>query len=856
MPGHTLTIKNCTVSFSEPGKIIVRQNGKLILENAILTTKCENAMWGGIEVYGNSGFPQSDLTYHGYVEMNNSTIENSTCGITTVQYEYNQDSGGAVPVPLMSGGKITAVNSKFINNYLAVEFYPYSFENESSFNYCTFKTTDDYVGTDGPDYFVRMSGVNGIPFTCCSFINTRISNIGFERWGGGIYSFNSSLDIQNQGCSSIGSTLFQGLTRGIYAINSGDDQTISVKNADFIDNYRGIYLSGMSLINPASVVSCNFQICNPPSQIEMYPYGLYLDNCTSYKIEENLFKSTNTPFPLEHIKIGLIVNNSGPDPNQIYRNKFENLYSGIIAQNKNRSINGSTGLEIKCNIFSGEDPDDNKDCLYDISVTINEDGLGSEEGIKADQGTNVQYPQAPAGNIFSDIVFGMNQYQYINYGNHITYWQNSTITNNDPIVQPKRYNVDDPPLFTPLDNPGNYQFIDWNYCCPPNYLDYTGEPDSLKQTLLNTENEIDSIQTALSIITDGGNTFELNNLILASIPSDSILIRNELLAFSPFLSDSVLKSAIRKEEVLTAGLVTQILSANPQTPKSTPLMTALDSRIAQLSDEQWFDVLNGIEVISAKEELEKTLSSKMTQQSECIRKLISKYKTLYSPNLCADSITNLLYEHGTLASKYDLVIQCLCNNDSVGAKIAYKNIPASYSLSLKEQEEYEAFGHYLSLKITLLSRNNSLLSSDSILINTLKTLQTGSGSITDAYSRGYLIALDSLTYSEPIILPQQVLKSSNRIRVKSPAKNETSEYSVFPNPANSYVIIKYNGIDATANHSLDITNIHNQKIMEIQLGKSNSYRLLDVSFLKAGQYILEFSKDGQPKEVKKLIILN
>lgn len=333
-PGATLKIKNCTVSFSGQAKLVVKQGGKLVIEYATLTTKCPGVMWQGVEVWGYSGYTQNDPEHpQGKVEMVSGTIEKAKIGITTVNYEYVPDGDTMFPMPTFAGGIIQAENSDFINNIVAIEFYPYRFPNTSYFKNCSFESTSDFLEHKLPDYFLKMFGVDSVEIFSCSFINTRNTNIdSCFKWGGGIFSYNSSvvvkkLNSQTEKCK------FQRLTRGIYALNSGDTKSVTVEDAEFTENYRTVYLSGMGSVNATRIVLNDIKVPAPPANIEQYPYGLYLDYCTGYKVEANTFWSTTREDPT----IGLIVNNSGPEDNIIYRNTFKKLYAGIIAQNRNRN---------------------------------------------------------------------------------------------------------------------------------------------------------------------------------------------------------------------------------------------------------------------------------------------------------------------------------------------------------------------------------------------------------------------------------------------------------------------------------------------------------------------------------------
>lgn len=120
--GYTLTI-NCKVILPTQARIIVEKGAKLIIDGGIVTTECENEMWQGIEVQGNSS--QHQYTVGGscaqgtVILQNGAVIENAECGIKTI------NTNAASPAST-TGGIIQADNSTFRNCEKAVEFMRYS----------------------------------------------------------------------------------------------------------------------------------------------------------------------------------------------------------------------------------------------------------------------------------------------------------------------------------------------------------------------------------------------------------------------------------------------------------------------------------------------------------------------------------------------------------------------------------------------------------------------------------------------------------------------------------------------------------------------------------------------------------
>jgi hypothetical protein len=203
----------------------------------------------------------------------------------------------------------------------------------------------------------------------------------------GIYSLHSLVNVQN--------CYFNNLKYGIYATYMPGRFTATIQRSQFTDNYRGVYLGGATLT--PTVILNKFSILDNPINTDLLrSYGLYLDACDAYEVEENELWTTtlnNTGGNL-----GIIVNQSGGNPNEIYLNSFHDLFRGTQDQNTNASksipvdmygniiVGGlitSQGLENICNTFSNIND-------FDIGVT-------SGKGINYFQGFN----GFPAGNCFS-----------------------------------------------------------------------------------------------------------------------------------------------------------------------------------------------------------------------------------------------------------------------------------------------------------------------------------------------------------------------------------------------------------------------------------------------------------------------
>ena len=360
--GSTLTI-TCCVSFVPQARIIVRPGGKLIVDGGTLTSACAGEMWQGICVEGHTSLPQTAANQGTVQLLNGATIENARRGIYTGAYGENWHT---------TGGIITADSATFRNCAKAVEYLSYAdttapgFVNDNwgSFSNCTFTVDDNNLfAANNTDFLahVTMWDVKGVRFTHCRFEDVRtgfhtrksaISTIdaGFKIKNGCDYT----LPLSNPDCNCYLTTntycSFSGFGTAINAATSGNPYAVSIDGARFTDNEAGVKIEGN---NHATVTRCTFDL-NVQTGLAFKPaVGLFLDTCTGYLVEENTFSCSATA--PQYQRYGILVGNSGPDANSIYRNDISNMSVGVYVQGDNAKK--LTGLQFTCNVFSGNEND-------------------------------------------------------------------------------------------------------------------------------------------------------------------------------------------------------------------------------------------------------------------------------------------------------------------------------------------------------------------------------------------------------------------------------------------------------------------------------------------------------------------
>ena len=391
--GSKLTLKDCWLHMPSDARIIIKPGGKLIVDGANITNKCNN-MWHGIEVWGNSSDHQQYVNggyLQGYLELRNgATIENAICAVELWHPNHNKTTGGI----------IFAKDAVFRNNRKAVHakdytnFYPTS-GGEAPYNaifrHCEFIIDDDYLETETFYKHVDIANVNGFKFQGCEFSVSPNSN-GASAWCMGIGAYSAGFIVDSycensavNPCpeNSLYRSTFTGFNNGILSVNEGNSaRTFSVKNSDFTNNHRGILAHNTGY---AVIVGNEFNIgCNRECG-----YGVYADGVTNFCIEENTFKPVTNA---NCVTYGIGIFNS-ESINDIYLNTFEDLTCGNVSVGINYTTLG--GLTYTCN--------DNTGNSVDFCV-LKDNGTG---GVRPQQGGISK----AAGNTFSG-----SQYHFYNNG--------------------------------------------------------------------------------------------------------------------------------------------------------------------------------------------------------------------------------------------------------------------------------------------------------------------------------------------------------------------------------------------------------------------------------------------------------
>lgn len=825
--GVTLTVKG-TISVPAGHSIIVEPGGKLILNGGTLTNACGDT-WQGIEVWGNPSLSQIPANQGWLVITNGGTIENAEVAVRAGSADYTGKGGGIV----------SAENAVFLNNTVSVMFDPYTaYTNTSAFGSCTFNYTKAISGE--PElYFAKLNNVISVQFNYCTFTN----NSNQDRIGVGIESINSIFSVEGL-CTEYSGTecndwdpgLFENLEYGVYATASTTTRFADISHTTFTDNSHGIYLGGMTL---PRVTSNEFQLNRTAAQ---GGYGLYLDGSTQYWVEDNHFESSIAETPTG---IGIYVNASGSLANEIYLNSFDYIEYAVTVLGYNRnSRTTTTGLQIRCNYYDNT--------LYDETIVHEGPFLPGSDGIASIQGNNtlIPVPTDMAGNIFyyNNSVSGDFD-DLNNQSNHFFYYysNNAGINHVEPLDYTASTVTKQPKTTTP-----------WTYenGCPSNLTTGGGGGTEESRASMNEAlSDIESTETVLLALVDGGDTESLKTEVETSTPPETAEIYNELMTGSPYLSETVVGTAIDKEEVLPNSMVRDVMVANPHTSTSLQLLDKLDDRNNPMPAWMKAQILAGRSIQSLKTELESQLAGYQMAKCRAMNSLARHFGQQPENPAITDSLIALYQSDNTLSSRYMQAWLYLYSGQYQQGHNVMASIPANFTLAEDELTEYQNIQWLYAMLKGLLESGNGLDGLSEAQIAQLHAIVADETDFASVYARNMLLAIDELEYQEPIILPNS-MKSTEVEEAYHEVLNSQAPtiLEVYPNPSKDFIILAYQ-FDKETKGMIEIRDISGKPVQSIPFNGMQDQVTVTTSGWTAGVYILSLVVNDKVIETTKFTLV-
>jgi hypothetical protein len=439
-----------------------------------------------------------------------------------------------------------------------------------------------------------------------------------------------------------------------------------------------------------------------------------------------------------------------------------------------------------------------------------------------------------------------------NEGEHITYYYPLNAPGYNDRIRPIDYSINTVSIFPVTVIP------DWSIeeGCPSN-LGQGGGIEDLKSEIAVTEQKIDSIENILTLLIDGGDTEELQSDVELSTPPESMDIYNDLMSESPYLSDTVISTAIEKEDVLPNAMIRDVMVANPNTAKSNMLMDKLDERYNPLPDYMKTQILQGRSILSIREETEADLSRFKAKKARAFNEIIRHYRhDTLNPQASADSILMMYQNENQLWAKYALAFEYLSRDDSANTMSTLDSIFLLFDLTASQLAVQQDYEDYFEILTGLMSEGKTVYQADSADKAQLYSLLDNSTGNIKSYVRNLLITIDTLTYQEPYFFPD-LLKSADAYENYLNILNANApEYiKVIPNPAKDFVIIEYKQ-EIEGDAQIIFTALNGKVLKSMQVNDKHNQLVLDTGKWPAGIYIATMKKNGNIIESVKFTIVN
>ncbi len=823
--GGTLTITG-TVNMGKDARIIIERGGKLVLDGATLTTGCHDAMWEGIEVWGDPTVDQHTTSSHGWIEIKNgSLIEHAKDAIYTGRMDQNNNWVWSHT----GGGIIQAFNSTFRNNGRSLQIM--SFHNPkvngvepanvNVFRNCVFESTkrlrEDLYLTNGvycaPKYFVTVWDVKGMRFYGNIFRNAGLNEYPTsvnapDRLGGGVLFFGASCIFDDYvpcfTCSAIHNT-FKNLYRGIDNWGTNSLTSMNIKNCSFVNVNAGITLNG---VRGDKILSNTFDTDNELREDVQNMAHIQAQQSAGFLITENTFTKTTGSILNSFASV---IDNTSITGADLFKNTYRNMVWGLETNNDNQY------LKVQCNDFDNLWRDWN-------SNRIGFDGA------------------RPSQNVFLQGSFWWSANNQ--FDNSCSAQNHEHIYNTNPtgIALPKHQlqyfsgNEVRPPadacVLAPAVNLSHAAGNNLQSCLSKT----TGNNGTIQTEIINKQISA----TSKKALIDGGRTNDLINLVNDPMTTDQA-VYDTLMLYSPFLSDEVLMVAINRSTFHDSYLFDILLLHSGLSPL---VMEELANRSPAMLQGLYDSLMIWQDSIAARDTLVAQIQSLLRDAQLEFNELLRNYEdsglvdsVIYQLSLLSDvnskgKYINMLIELGDFSTASTKIVS-LDSNDP-------------------EQEDLQTFEN---IHLGLKNGGNNWFAVTQNQREELRELATHENSVAKHAQAVLILIEDTMIYTFPdttILAPNG---PASQPQSTKRAIGNSIQMLVFPNPFTNSINVEY--FLPNQNKGvvfLKVYTIQGRLIKEVNLGLNKKGRIkvsLDEAAL--GMYIAQLVQNGAIIKTVKLV---
>ena len=857
-PGVTLDVR-CTLYMSPHAKIIVKQGARLIIDGGTLTAHsgvCHD-FWPGIEVWGTSNqhqSPASHPTHQGMVILKNgAVIEHAHEAIRLWKPGDWNSMGGVVQVQGPASG--STPNATFLNCRRAVEFMAYQnfvpsnpsipLPNNSYFSNAWFKVDDDYRGSSGFYAHVSMWAVDGVYFTACTFENAQTTITESGDLGRGIISGDADYKVLGH-CTQLlppGTPCpeqdmhrgrFIGLGHGIQAFDGSHGRGFTANELLFENNVVGVYAEGL----PGFMVSRNqFVLGNRdvtftgPEEVdfqEAYHRAISTQLCQGFRIEENSIEAAQSVTALGIA--GIVIENSGANSTQVYKNTASGLDIGYIGEGHCVDENDlfAVGHQFLCNT--------NEDNMQNFLVRMEDGQSGWSQTIRIHQGSDA----APAMNIFDQETGTMDASDYKNLsGLPNVIWHKGGTSQ---------------PLDFTSGWVGTSLATGTNSC--PSLIGESSmvghSPEELR-VRLNMEKQAyeDAVQAYLGLL-DGGDTEALLKEVRGSGPKDASVLRDRLLAKSPFLSTGVLVEVMRRN-ILPQSMVLELCLANPEaTQREGFVHWASYEAPAPLPEHMVDRIAGSWREMTPRTEMEVRMAHHHAEMTLAADLLHSAFRMDTTASLAVEKLAvwRSLPNYGARWGELSLLLR---SRDFDAARTLLNGFGVSYPMHYEREAERDRALWFVDLEEALYKGGRTVMQLDSGEVARLKAFAVGGVDLPGSWARSILC------FGYAICLPPGGgqggrVKSLNPAKPESGDADEVASLRLMPNPASSVVTISVDGSGSSVDGHVRVLDMLGREVFRVPVRTASQQLEWNIREQPVGTYQVELFGNGRRLATERLVI--
>jgi hypothetical protein len=530
-----------------------------------------------------------------------------------------------------TGGYIIATNTTFYDfHYIGIDFARYTYvdpsnniiNDNSRITKCTFyaKNHTNAVG-------INMNEVQNIQVKGCHFENIAKGEIYFT----GIRVIKSSLIAKAYEQVIPPNTKvpneFINCAKGIYLSNMNIPiRTSIIRDNIFTNNKDGAVRVAIEAISTANLEILNNEINIAKPQYytgKGEQFGIHLTGCSGFHIEGNVISAVDLGKGSPTNTFGILINNSGGQSNEIYRNTISSCHYNIQAINKNRGLDegipGSNdkGLRFFCNTLDNDAFSDNFYISAEIVPANNNFITDPTYGVAVNQaGAINNSPTSPNFNEMTGRTLPTgSEKDFFNMHQTVNAWSDLR----DVFYMEPKLNQNYTWYYLEYYTGHNNNAGIPNHVYPQKHISIDlGTPHCESRIPIESPliNEIvDEMNTAKTNFTGALSQFNAyannGNHGYMLLEANSIDASNYIWIYYDMLNNhpsSDVLAVVAAKEAMPAAYVTDILIANPYGIKHNQVRVALENRIDALNSSQWNSIYTASQGISYYEELQLNIS--------------------------------------------------------------------------------------------------------------------------------------------------------------------------------------------------------------------------------------------------------